>query len=77
MQRKAGEKIVFMDVNSHTYGRQSNDVLRYGRKSSVAIQQLVETWSRSPARPTLGTSIPQGFWGIVLIIAASSTGQVA
>ena len=38
MQRKAGEKIVFMDVNSHTYGRQSNDVLRYGRKSSVAIQ---------------------------------------
>jgi len=54
MHRKAGEKIVFMDVNSHTYGRQSNDVLRYGRKSSVAIQQLVETWSRSPLRPTLG-----------------------
>jgi hypothetical protein len=46
MHRKAGEKIFFMDVNSHTYGRQSNYVLRYGRKSSVAIQQLVETWSR-------------------------------
>ena len=62
MHRKAGEKIVFMDVNSHTYGRQSNDVLRYGRKSSVAIQQLVETWSRSPLRPTLGPSIPQEYW---------------
>jgi hypothetical protein len=46
MHRKAGEKIVFMNVNSHTYGRQSNYVLGYGRKSSVAIQQLVETWSR-------------------------------
>jgi len=64
MHSKAGEKIVFMDVNSHTYGRQSNDVLRYGRKSSVAIQQLVETWSRSPLRPTLGPSIPQEYWGI-------------